>query len=123
MNKLIYKELSFKIVGCAIEVHKVLGAGFLESVYEEALKVEFRKNNISYEFQKPFPVIYKNVSVKDFVCDIVVDEKIIVELKAIKKISDIERAQVLNYLKVTGYKLGLLINFGRTSLEFERLVN
>ncbi|MBC8401444.1 MAG: GxxExxY protein [Candidatus Marinimicrobia bacterium] len=115
--------MSYRIVGCAMEVHKVLGAGFLESVYEEVLKVEFRENNISYESQKSFPVIYKNVSVKDFVCDLVVDEKIIVELKAIKKISDIERAQVLNYLKVTGYKLGLLINFGQTSLKFERLVN
>ncbi len=106
-----------------MEVHKVSGSGFLESVYEEALTVKLQNANSPFEKQKHFSVIYNGKNIKEFVCDLVVDDKIIIELKAIKRISDLERAQVINYLKVTGCKLGLLTNFGQTSLEYERLVN
>lgn len=120
-TEIIYKELSYKIVGCAMVVHKILGVGFLEAVYEEAFKIELQLHKIHFEAQKKYLVIYKNKIIKDFFCDIVVENKIIIELKAIKNIGDIERAQVINYLKVTSLKLGIIINFGETSLKYERI--
>jgi len=120
--ELIHKELAYKIVGCAMEVHKTLGPGFLESVYEEALKLEMGTKGIIFESQKKYPVIYMGQEIKKFYCDLVVENKIIVELKAVKKLGDIERAQVINYLKVTGLQLGILMNFGEKSLISERLV-
>ena len=118
----IYKDLTYKIIGGAINVHKILGTGFLESVYEAALKVEFNKSNLPFKSQVTFPVIYRNENIKTFVCDMVVNDKVIIELKAIKQITDIERAQLLNYLKVTKLKVGLLFNFGAKSLQHERIV-
>ena len=120
--ELIHKELAFKIIGCAMEVHKTLGVGFLESVYENALKIELGLQNIIFESQKKYPVIYKGKIVKDFLCDLIVKYKFVLELKAIKQIGDIERAQVINYLKVTRHQLGLLINFGEKSLNYERII-
>jgi len=118
----IYKDLTYKIIGYAMNVHKILGAGFLESVYEAALKVEFNKSNLLFKSQVEFPVIYRNENIKTFICDIVADEKVIIELKATKQIIEIERAQLLNYLKVTKLKVGLLINFGTKSLQYERII-
>ena len=120
-KEIFYKELSYKVIGCAMEIHKTLGVGFLESVYEEAFKVELTSQKISFVQQKKYPVNYKNKIIKDFICDLVVNYQIIIELKAIKSVGDIERAQVLNYLKVTGLKLGIIINFGETSLKYERI--
>ncbi len=122
MAHILYKELSYNIIGCAMEVQKQLGVGFLESVYEEALKIELQSNQIPFESQKKYPVLYKDNIIKDFYCDLVIDNKIIIELKAINNIGNIERAQVLNYLKVTGLKLGIILNFGETSLKYERIV-
>ncbi|MFC1677210.1 GxxExxY protein [Planctomycetota bacterium] len=122
-SDLLYSELTRPIIGAAMEVHKILGAGFLESVYEEVIAIEFDLRKILYERQKQIDVIYKGRFAKQFVCDFIVYGKIIVELKAIKKISDIERAQVLNYLKATDLNLGLLLNFGNSSLEVKRLIN
>jgi len=119
---LIYKELAYKIIGCAMEVHKALGPGFLEAVYEEALKVELSFQGINFESQKQFPITYRGQEIKQFYCDLVVENKIILELKALKQLGDIERAQVINYLKVTGLQLGILINFGAKSLISERIV-
>lgn len=90
--------------------------------YENALKIELVSRNIYYESQKTFPVIYKGKQIKEFVCDLIVENKILVELKAIKQVGDIERAQLINYLKVTGLELGLLINFGEKSLKYERII-
>ena len=106
-----------------MEVHKVLGAGFSENVYEESLAIEFDLRKIPYERQKPIDIFYKSKFAKQFVCDFVVYNKIIVELKAIKTLSDIEMGQVLNYLKGTSLSLGLLLNFGASSLEYKRLIN
>ena len=106
-----------------MEVHSVLGAGFLESVYEEVLAIEFDLRRIPYERQRPINVLYKGRHAKQFICDFVVYDKVIVELKAIKEISDIEQAQVLNYLKSSGLNLGLLLNFGSSSLEIKRLID
>ncbi|MCJ7778588.1 MAG: GxxExxY protein [Sedimentisphaerales bacterium] len=122
-SDLLYSELTRDIIGAAMEVHKILGAGFAESVYEESLSIEFDLRKIPYERQKPIDIVYKGRFAKQFVCDFMVYDKIIVELKAIKAISDIETAQVLNYLKGTDLNLGLLLNFGASSLEYKRLIN
>ena len=107
-----------------MEVHKTLGSGFLESVYQEALGIELSKQNVSFEEEKALNITYKNIVLdKVFVADFVCFNKIIVELKAVKAITDDHRAQVINYLKATKMKLGLLVNFGETSLRYERFVN
>jgi len=122
-DNLLYSDLTRDIIGAAIEVHKILGVGFLESVYEEALAIEFELQKIPSERQKTINVFYKNRLAKQFVCDFIVYDKIVIELKAIRKISDIEKAQMLNYLKATGLNLGLILNFGSGSLEVKRLIN
>jgi GxxExxY protein len=117
------KELTKGIIGAAMEVHSQLGSGFLESVYEEAMVVELGLRGISYERQKMLDVFYKEMKVKQFICDFLVNGAVIVELKAIKTLTDVETAQVLNYLKATGLRLGLLLNFGAKSLEYKRIIN
>ncbi len=121
-KEIIYKELSYQIIGCAIEVHKQLGVGFLESVYEEAFKLELKAKDILFKSQEKYSVVYKNTIIKDFYCDLVIDDKIVIELKATRQITDIERAQILNYLKVTKLKLGIIINFGEKSLQYDRIL-
>jgi GxxExxY protein len=117
------KELTEQIIGAAMEVHSQLGSGFLESVYEEAMVVEFELRGINYERQKTLDVFYKGIKVKQFICDFLINGQVLVELKAIKNLTDIEMAQVLNYLKATGLKIGLLFNFGAKSLEWKRIIN
>ena len=97
--------------------------GFLESVYEEALAVEFGLCNVRFERQKSLDVIYKGTNVKKFICDLLIAETILVELKAIKGLPETDTAQVLNYLKATDLKLGLLLNFGAPSFQYKRLIN
>jgi len=124
MDDLVYKQESYNIIGACMEVHKTLGSGFLESVYQEALGIELSKQNVSFEEEKALNITYKNIVLdKVFVADFVCFNKIIVELKAVKAITDDHRAQVINYLKATKMKLGLLVNFGETSLRYERFVN
>jgi GxxExxY protein len=120
---LVHGGLTGRIIGAAMEVHSKLGPGFLESVYEGALAYEFELRKIGFEIQREIPVFYKGKRVKHFVCDFVVDKKVVVELKAIKEITEIEKIQVINYLKAGGFQVGLLLNFGRKSLEYKRLVN
>ena len=122
--ELIYKDEVFAIVGAAIEVHKELGSGFLEAVYQEAMEMELFSRNIPFESQKILHINYKGKQLrKEYVPDFVCYEKIIVEIKAIDKISGKEKAQILNYLKATGFKVGVLINFGSDrKLEWERFV-
>lgn len=117
------KELTKQIIGVAMEVHNHLGSGFPENVYEEAMVVEFELRGINFERQKSLDVLYKGVKVKQFICDLLVNGQVLVELKAIKNLTDIEMAQVLNYLKSTGLRLGLLFNFGAKSLEWKRIIN
>ena len=119
----LHKDLTEKIIGAAMEVHNTLHWGFLESVYEEALAIELDMRKIPFEKQKSIDVFYKGKIAKNFCCDLMVDRKILVELKAIKNLTEIEYAQVLNYLKATGLQLALLINFGTPSLEFKRIIN
>jgi len=120
---LVHGGLTGKIIGAAMEIHRQLGPGFLEGVYEEALAYELELQNINFEKQKEIPVFYKNKQVKQYTCDFLVDDKVIVELKAIKEITEIDKIQVINYLKASGIEVGLLFNFGQKSLEYKRLVN
>jgi len=115
-------EITEKIIGCAYMVSNVLGVGFLEKVYENALVFELKRLNLKVEQQKPVKVLYKNVIVGDYYADLVVENLVIVELKATKRIEDIHLAQCLNYLKATGLSLGLIINFGKPKVEIKRVV-
>lgn len=121
---LLFKEEVFGLIGAAIDVHRELGAGFLEAVYHEALEMEFRSRNIPFESQKSLPVSYKGIRLrKEYVADFLVFEKIIVELKALDRLSGIEEAQILNYLKASGLRVGVLINFGSVGkLEWKRFI-
>ena len=119
---MVHNELTRAIIGAAMEVHSNLGPGFLENVYEAAMAIEFNLRKIPYERQKAITVMYKGEKAKDFFCDFLVGENVLVELKALKAITNVEEAQVLNYLKATGLQVGLLINFGEQLLKYKRLV-
>ena len=124
MTDIIYKSESYKIIGACMEVHKKLGPGFLESVYSEALQLEFKMAEIPYEHEKMLKVFYEDQFLnKYFRADFVCYKTIIIELKAIKYLSDADRKQTLNNVKATKLKLGLLINFGTPSLTYYRVVN
>ncbi len=109
-------ELTEKIIGVAIEVHKTLGCGLLESIYEEALCVEFTHRNIQFERQVSIDVVYKGTIIKGQRLDLLVDKQVIVELKSVTLLPDVALAQVLSYLKATGLERALLINFGEQRL-------
>ncbi|MBD5779905.1 GxxExxY protein [Pelagicoccus sp. NFK12] len=125
MTPIYYKEETYKIIGAAIEVHKELGHGFLEAVFQEALELEFADQSIPFEAQKPLQIHYKGyVLKKEYIADFLVHDDILVEIKAIEKLTSNEESQVINYLNATKRKLGLLINFGSEGkLEWKRLVN
>jgi len=121
-DKILYKDLSYKIVGLAMEVHNKLGYGFLEKVYENALMVLLHKEGIKAEQQAPISVYFGGEVVGDYYADILIDKKLILELKIAGNIADVHRAQTLNYLKATGLRLAIILNFGKERLEYERLV-
>lgn len=121
---IIYKDESYSIVGAAFHVYNKLGHGFLEAVYQEALEIEFQRRGIPYEREKELKIMYDGVELKQtYKADFVCYGKIIVELKAVSDLDDAHRSQVYNYLHATGYRLGLLLNFGCSDeLEKERIV-
>ncbi len=124
MNKeILYKELSYKIIGLAMEAHNKLGYGFLEKVYENALMVLFRREGIKAEQQKPITVYFESEIVGEYYADILVEDKTILELKSAGKIIDAHKAQAINYLKATTLRLAILLNFGKEKLEYERIVH
>jgi GxxExxY protein len=118
-KSLKYTDLTEQIISCAYEVHRVLGSGFLEKVYENALVEELLRRGLLAEPQKGIVVRYKGTVVGDYVADIIVENVIIIELKALEKLHDIHEIQLKNYLKATGVEIGLLINFGK-SVEVRR---
>ncbi len=124
MTELIYKDEVFAIVGAAIEVHRVLGSGFLEAVYQEAMEIETASRKIPYVSQQILQIQYKqHILKKEYIADMVCFEKIIVEFKALDQLTGKEESQLINYLKATGYKVGVLINFGSNKkLEWKRFV-
>jgi GxxExxY protein len=123
MNKVIHKQESYAIIGACMEVHNQLGAGFLEIVYKDALEYEFRRLGIPFEREKVYPVNYKGIILPHkFYADFVVFDKIILEIKGVKALSDEFIAQCINYLKVSENQLALLINFGEIKLNSKRIV-
>jgi GxxExxY protein len=115
-------NISFEILSAAFEVHNTLGPGFLEKVYENALNIELKKRNFYVESQKEINVFYKGTLVGSYYADLLVDGEVIVELKSIETLTKVHDAQLLNYLRATRKKLGLLINFGRCKVEHRRFV-
>jgi len=123
MSDLIFKDECFLIIGKCMEVHNNLGAGFLEIVYKDALEYEFRKAGIQYEREKQYTVRYKDVILPHlFYADFVIYDNIILEVKGVSGIADEFIAQALNYLKVSGNKLALIVNFGEMKLNYKRIV-
>src|SRR5262249_37839911 len=120
--ELEHKEITEQIIGAAFEVYRVLGYGFLEKVYQRAMKVELEIRGLRAETERPIKVIYKEAMVGDYQADLFVAEKVMVELKVSKVYNSEDEPQLLNELKATGIRVGLLINFGRTKVEFKRMV-
>ena len=121
-NNLLLKEESYKIIGAAMEVHRLLGCGFVEAIYQEALEKELALREIPFEREKELTVSYKgNTLTKTFKADFVCYNKIILELKAVRAFTDEHYAQIYNYLRASGMDLGILINFGTASIEYERV--
>ena len=123
MGKLIHEELTYQIIGACMEVHRELGCGFLEAVYQEALAIEFEVRDIPFQQEKLIDIYYKSRLLKkkynaDFFCF----DKIIVELKALSNLTGDHEAQLLNYLKASHLNVGLLANFGAKSLEYKRMI-
>ena len=121
-SKLLHREITEKIIGAAFEVHRELGYGFLERVYQRAMQVELLSAGVSAEIEKRIQVKYKGVVVGEYDADLIVDGCVAVELKVTPQYDKRDEAQLLNELKATGIKVGLLINFGRARVEYKRLV-
>ena len=121
-DPIVLRELSYQVMAAAFEVHKLLGSGFLEKVYENAFSRELAIRKILAECQKEIKVFYKGHEIGSYITDLVIEGQILVELKAVDKLIPLHEAQLLNYLKATGIKLGLLINFGAERVEYKRLV-
>ena len=119
MDDLIFKDEFYKIKEACIEVRKELGNGFLEKVYENSLKIELESKGFTVESQKKLIVRFKGDIVGEYLADLVIDDKIIIELKTCAKLTNIHKAQLLNYLKATGYRLGILVNFPPSEMGFE----
>jgi len=119
---LLYEELTRTIIGIAMEVHRALGPGFIESVYETALCMELTDRKIPFKDQVPIPVYYKNVALGEYYADLLVDEKIIIEIKAVSALVPRHEAQAIHYLAATKMRLALLINFGMPKLQFKRII-
>ena len=120
---LLYQKLTDKILKAAYQVHKELGCGFLEKVYQEALAIQMTEMGIPFEREKRLNVYYHGQCLQcDYIADFVVDDKVILELKAVTEMDNVFKAQTINYLKITGYKIGLLMNFGQEQFQFHRLV-
>ena len=122
MADLLYKELTYAVIGAAMEVHRVLGSGFLEAVYQKSLARELSLRNLPYLEQVKLPVSYKGLFVGEYIADFAIDGKLIVEIKAVSKLNRAHQAQAMHYLAATGYRLALLINFGGSSLEHRRVI-
>jgi GxxExxY protein len=110
-------QITEKIIGCAIEVHRTLGPGLLEATYEEALCIEFSDAGMKFQRQMPFPIIYKGRNLGQYRLDLLVDEQVIIEIKSVERFDSVFEAQILTYLKVTGKRIGLLINFNSRLLR------
>ena len=119
---IVYRDLSYQIMAAIFEVHKELGPGYLESVYEKALLLELTSRGMNVDVQKVFDLTYKGQKVGNHRLDIIVEDKIVLELKTVERFAPIHTAQVLSYLKASGYRLGILVNFSKAKVEYRRVV-
>ena len=122
MVELLYKELTFLVIGAAMEVHRILGPGFLEAVYQSALERELTMRGIFFDRKVKLPVRYKDIIIGEYEADLVIDKKFVVEIKAVSKFNASHQAQAMHYLAATGLHLALLLNFGTGSLEHRRVI-
>ena len=122
MTELLYKELTFAVIGAAMEVHRILGPGFLEAVYQAALERELTLRGIPFGKQVKLPVSYKGEVVGEYIADFIIDGKLIVEIKAVSNFNSQHQAQAMHYLAATGCRLALLLNFGTGSLQHKRVI-
>ena len=122
MTELLYKDLTFAVIGAAMEVHRILGPGFLEAVYQLALERELTVRGIVFEKQARLPVTYKDVFVGEYIADFIIDGKLIVEIKAVSNFNSQHQAQAMHYLAAQGCRLALLLNFGTGSLQHRRVI-
>lgn len=118
-----YSDLTEKIIGCSMRVYNTLGNGFQEVIYQRTLAIELKKLNIDFDRELEMPIMYEGISIGTRRVDILVEKKVSVELKAVTKLENVHLAQAINYLEAYNLEVGLLINFGNTSLEFKRLIN
>jgi len=121
-NKLVLKDEVFQIAGCAMDVLNEIGHGFHEKIYENSLAVEFKLRNIAFDQQRRFEVLYKGQRVGEFIPDLIAVGSVIIDAKVIDRITDFERGQILNYLRITKFRVGLILNFKHPKLEWERVV-
>ncbi|MES2328319.1 MAG: GxxExxY protein [Bacteroidota bacterium] len=122
-EKYKHSELTSKIIGCAMTVHNKLRNGLPEKYYHKAMEIECKEQGLVYRSEVEIPVFYRGIDIGKRYCDMIVENKIILEFKATSQLEPINLAQALNYLELTKYEIGLLINFGSKSLEFKRLIN
>ena len=118
-----YEALTEKIIGCAMSVHSILGPGFLESVYQNALAHELRKLTLDVQCERKVKVTYDGVLVGDFIVDMLIEKSVLIENKAVQSLLPVHEVQTVNYLKATGIEIGLLLNFGAQRMEFKRKYN
>lgn len=121
-NNYKYSDITEKIIGCAMEVHRAFGNGFQEVIYQRALEIEMRLQGLNFSREHVMDIIYKGQIIGNRRVDFFVEDKIMVELKAVVKLEDVHLAQAINYLEAYGLEIGLLINFGNTSLQFKRVM-
>jgi GxxExxY protein len=121
-TNIIYPELSYQVMGAIFDVHKSLGPGFLESIYQKALIEELTNMGLKIEVEKSFPILYKGKRIGNHRVDLVVEDKIIIELKTVERFSVHHNAQLKSYLKASCYKLGILVNFSKSKIEYERVL-
>ncbi|RIJ47247.1 GxxExxY protein [Maribellus luteus] len=122
MEKYKYQDLTHEVIGAAMEVHRSLGNGFQEVIYQRALAIELELRKIAFEREKEMPLVYKGFDIGTRRVDFFIDEKIMLEIKAVIQLEDVHLAQAINYLEAYGMEIGLLINFGNTSLQFKRVM-
>jgi GxxExxY protein len=123
MSQLIHSALSHKVLGIAFKVHNIIGPGLHESAYEEAFCIELASAGVAYSRQQVFPIQYQRQYIGSFIADIVVQDTIILELKSVKELNPVLYAQIINYLKLSGLPVGLLVNFHGIKVEWKRFVN
>jgi len=120
-DKLLYRELTYKLIGIFYKLHTALGCGFPEKIYQRAIGIELKKEKIPYTTEKEFKVEYEGEKIGYFKSDMVIDEKVIIELKAVERLPKVFREQLISQLKASPYELGLLVNFGAAKLEYIRI--